>query len=240
MTILALLRGKASGYRAAVSAEGSLTLDRGIRLLHALADRPDGLSVSELATALSTHRAGVYRLLAPLVEHRLVVRDPNGRHRLGTGLVALAAHVQPRLQEAAAPILQRLADELRATAALTVRDGDEAVVLAVVEPRSTDLHVAYRPGLRHPLDVAASGIAILAGSPPLPDERAAVREARARGYARSSGELLMGASGVGAPLLLGAERAEAAVSAVWVHEHDEAAAGELVIAAARAIASALR
>src|SRR5688572_6739523 len=118
-------------------ANGSQTLERGLRVLRVLAGHPDGLSVTDLATALGTNRAGIYRLLGPLIEQRLVTRAPDGRHTLGAGLVELASLVHPRLQEAAAVELRPLADELRATTALTIRDGDEAVVTAVAEPRST-------------------------------------------------------------------------------------------------------
>ena len=52
----------------------SQTLDRGLRALEVLAEQPDGMTVSELAAALGTHRAGVYRLLGPLVDHHLAVR----------------------------------------------------------------------------------------------------------------------------------------------------------------------
>ena len=56
------------------AAGGSLTLRRGLRLLHVLAEHPDGLSISQLAAELDTHRAGVYRLLAPLIDERFVQR----------------------------------------------------------------------------------------------------------------------------------------------------------------------
>ncbi len=105
----------------------------------------------------------------------------------------LASRVQPRLREVAGPLLQALADELTATAALTVRDGeDAAVVLDVRSPRRADLHIAYRPGLRHPVAIAASGIAILAGGAPRPSERPEVAVARERGWSLSTGELLPG------------------------------------------------
>src|SRR5215211_5581022 len=101
---------------------------RGLRALAVLARHPDGLSVSELAAALDTHRAAVYLLLGPLADHHLVRREPDGRFTLAPGLIELAAGVRPRLHEVADPVLRRLADQLRATAALTIRDGDEAVV----------------------------------------------------------------------------------------------------------------
>jgi DNA-binding IclR family transcriptional regulator len=214
---------------------GSLTLERGLRLLRVLAEHPDGLSVSQLAAELATHRAGVYRLLGPLVKERLVTRDADGQHRLAVGLIELAAAVRPRLQAQARAELERLADELGATTALTIRDGTEAVVLAVVEPRNTDMHIAYRPGLRHRLDQAASGIAILAAMEPLEGERTAITRARERGWATSTGELIPGATGVAAPLA----GLDASISAVWIELRDEARAAELVTASASAIAKLL-
>ena len=171
----------------------SLTLERGLRLLHIIGEHPEGLSVSALATVMRTHRASVYRLLRPLADQRLVVRDVNGRHTLGVGVIELASRVWPRLQAAARPEMRALADGLGATTALTLRDAGEALVVLVVEPRGSGMHLTYRPGMRHTLDVAASGIAMLAGGPPLPGERDAVVLARQRGWACSSGEFLAGA-----------------------------------------------
>jgi DNA-binding IclR family transcriptional regulator len=221
------------------SGEGSRTLERGLRVLRLLAEQPDGLTVTELADELSTHRAGIYRLLGPLAGERLVVRGAGGRYSLGLGLLGLAAAVRSRLQEVAVHELRLLADQARATTALTLRDGDEAVVAAVVEPRSTIMHVAYRPGLRHPIDRAAPGLAILAGDPPLPGERPEVALARKRGWAQTSGELLPGATGVAAPILLPARETEAAISAVWIEPRDPAPTAEQVVRSAHAIAAAL-
>jgi DNA-binding IclR family transcriptional regulator len=215
---------------------GSLTLERGLRVLRVLGEHPEGMTVSELADALGTHRAGIYRLLGPHLNARLIWRRAD-RYFLGAGLVELASRVQPRLQEVAGPVLQALADELRATAALTVRDGDDAaVVLDVRSPRNADLHITYRPGLRHPVSVAASGIAILAASPPRRSERPEVAEARQRGWSASTGELLPGASGVAAPVP--AADPGAAVSAVWIGDRDDARMAQSVIAAASAIGAA--
>jgi DNA-binding IclR family transcriptional regulator len=216
-------------------AEGSLTLERGLRVLRVLADHPEGLSVAELAAELDTHRAGIYRLVGPLAEQRLVVRGAGGRFTLGLGLVELAGAVRSRLQEVAARELRVLADELGATTALTIRDGDEAVAAVVVQPAGTALHVAYRPGLRHPVDRAAPGVAILAGAAPRKGERPEVGVARRRGWSVTTGELLPGATGVAAPIA----GAEASISAVWIDRRDAAAMAAPVVRAAAAISAAL-
>ena len=223
-----------------LSTNHSLTLDRGLRVLRVLAEHPDGLSVSELAAALGTHLAGIYRLLGPLVDQRLVRRTEDGRHLLGIGLVELASRVRPRLQEVAVPQLRILADDMGATTALTLRDGDEAVVAAVVEPRNTDAHIIYRVGLRHRLDQAASGMAILAGGTPRPGERPEIAEARTRGWTVSVSELLTGTTGVAAPITEAGRTAEASISAVWIEPRDKTEAGQSVARCAAFISDALR
>jgi DNA-binding IclR family transcriptional regulator len=177
------------------------TLDRGLEALSVLAEEPGGLTVAELAERLEVDRAVVYRVAATLQARRLVVRDDDGRLRLGVGLVELARGVAPHLRAVALPELRRLAEELDATAALTIADGEEAVALAVVEPPGSDIHVAYRPGLRHPLTRGASGKAILAG-----------RSGDAR-VAESHGELEPGAYGISAPVVVNGW-ADASVGAV--------------------------
>ena len=217
----------------------SQTLDRGLRALEVLAGHPEGLSVSELAAALGTHRAGVYRLLGPLVDHHLVRRVADGRNVLAPGLIELAAGVQRRLIETAQPVLQRLADALRATTALTVRDGDEAVVVSVMPPREPRLHLTYRQGMRHPLTRGAPGHALVAALPPRPGESDDVARTRARGYAVSSGQLLPGATGVAVAIAAPGHEPEAAISAVWITGLEPDAVAPDVIAASTEISRSL-
>ncbi len=146
-----------------MTAETSQTLDRGLRVLKLLADTDHGLTVTELAAKLGVNRTVVYRLLATLEQHSLVRRDLGGRARVGLGVLGLAHQVHPLLREAALPALRSLAEDIGATAHLTLVDGTEALAVAVVEPTWTDYHVAYRTGFRHPLERGAAGRAILAG-----------------------------------------------------------------------------
>jgi DNA-binding IclR family transcriptional regulator len=201
------------------------TLDRGLEALALLAEEPEGLTVAELAERLAVDRAVVYRVAATLQARRLVLRDGEGRLRLGVGLVELARGVAPHLRAIALPELRRLAEELDATATLTIADGEEAVALAVVEPPGSDIHVAYRPGLRHPLTRGASGKAILAG-----------RSGDGRG-AESHGELEPGAYGVAAPIVVDGW-ADASIGAVALAPFPRRAR-RTVADAARRVAGAL-
>lgn len=214
--------------------ETSQTLHRGLRVLELLAEPGPGMTVTELASSLGVARPIVYRLLATLAEHALVRRDEDGRVRLGLAVLHLARQVQPLLREAALPVLRELADRVGATAHLTIVDGGQALAVAVVEPSWTDYHVAYRVGSRHPLTRGAAGRAILAAS-----EHAHEQGEREQGWLLSVGELQPGAHGVAAAVR-DVPALQASVGVVALGDLDAAVVGPLVLAAARAVASALR
>lgn len=211
-----------------MAAETSQTLDRGLQVMQVLAATPGGLTVTELAGRLSVNRTVVYRLVATLEAHALVRRDGKARLHIGLGVLQLASGVQPVLRDQALPVLRRLAEDTGCTAHLTVADGDEALVLAVVEPSWTDYHVAYRVGARHALDQGAAGRAILLGRSP-----------GGAAYSVTAGELQSGARGLAAPVL-GVDGLEASVGIVTIGPRiDETVVGPLAIAAARAIGNRL-
>ena len=211
-------------------AESAQTLDRGLRVLFALADAPRGRSVAELAAEFGLARPIVYRLLATLQSHGLVRRSGDGTFRIGLAVLDLARRVQPLLREAALPALRALAERVGATAHLTVADGGEALAIAVVEPSWTDLHVAYRVGSRHPLGQGAAGRAILLaraaepGGPP---------------WLTSEGELQVGACGVAA-LVQDVPGLEASIGVVALGDLIAEEVGPHVVAAAAQLAATLR
>lgn len=189
---------------ARVQGTRSQTLDRGLQILQALRDAGDPMSIARLAEVLGVHRSIVYRMLRTLEDHRLVARTSTGSYELGLGLPGLARGVSHSLQSAAAPVLGTLADQTRMTAFLVVPAHDEAVTLLTVEPRHSVGHVSYAPGMRHPIDRGAPGLAMLAALPPTTEERPEVVAARERGWAHSHGEVLAGMAAVAAPVATGA------------------------------------
>ncbi len=206
--------------------EGSLTLDRGLALLQAVADAGgEAATISELAAAIGASRAAVYRLLVPLSERGLVWRDGN-KVRLGVGLLRLAGQVLPQLREAARPILRELAEKVGATAHLSVAQGDQAQAVAVVEPTWTSFHVAYRVGTRHPLSAGAAG-------------KAMTLRPGGEGWVTSSGELEAGASGVAAPVR-GVPGLKASLGVVSLEPLDASMVGPAVLGAAVRLAEVLK
>ena len=216
-----------------MAAETSQTLDRGLRVLAVLAGHPSGLTITELAAAVGVNRTVVYRLVTTLEQHGLARRDAAGRLHVGLGVLALARGLQPVLREVANPVLRGLAEDLGATAHLTLVDGGEALAVAVVEPSWTDYHVAYRVGARHPLDQGAAGRAILLG-------RVIADGAAEPGdrFVQTVGELQPGARGLASPVL-GIDGLEASVGIVTLGDLDASAAGPRVSAAADEVARRL-
>lgn len=213
-------------------AETSQTLDRGLRVLAVLAAHPNGLTVTELAGVVGVNRTVVYRLVTTLEQHGLARRDAAGRLHVGLGVLALARGLQPVLRELASPVLRSLAEDLGATAHLTVADGGEALAIAVVEPTWTDFHVAYRVGARHPLDQGAAGRAILLGREIVTGTDTAER------FVQTSGELQPGARGLASPVL-GVDGLEASVGVVTLRDLDPEEAGPRVATAAAEVAHRL-
>ncbi|MBL1068483.1 IclR family transcriptional regulator [Streptomyces sp. 7-21] len=214
-----------------MTAETSQTLDRGLRVLKLLAGTDRGLTVTELSRRLGVNRTVVYRLLATLEQHALVRRDAGGRARVGVGVLGLGRQVHPLVREAALPALRELADDVGATAHLTVADGNEAMAIAVAEPSWTDYHVAYRPGIRHPLEHGAAGQAILAAR--CPDME------REGGFVVGDGEIGAGVTGTAAALPPDCG-IEGSVGVVMFNGAAPSRVGPRVVRAAEEVAALLR
>lgn len=224
----------------AAPATHSQTLDRGLRALELIHEAERPLQSGELARALQVHRSIVYRVLRTLEAHRLVHRVPGGGWQLGVGLAVLARGVLPSLEAAATPELVALADDVGMTAFLAVADDAECVTLLSVEPRKSQVHVATRPGRRHPLDRGGPGIALLAGGRALPGERPEVTAARQAGWTYTRGEVVVGLSSVAAPVVTAQDGVVASLAVLFLDEAvDVAPLARRVCEAAAAVATRL-
>lgn len=224
----------------------SQTLSRGIRILEILADAREPLSIDEVAHRLEVHRSVAYRLLRTLEDHGLTTRDAAGRVVLGSRLAALAAGVAHDLQAEALPELTAVANELGMTCFLAVRDHDDAITLASVEPRHAVASVAQRPGTRHPVTVGAPGKAILSLVPEArwppdtsDDLRAAAAAAAVDGYATSHDEVIPSLHSVAVPLDLRGREAAAIAVVYLASAHDPGRIAERLSRSAALIREAL-
>ncbi|MGP9487549.1 IclR family transcriptional regulator [Glutamicibacter sp. 287] len=88
------------------------------------------VGVTEIAAEVGLHKSSVSRILAALVQERIVERDePTRKFRLGLGLIAIAGPLLANLdvrQTAYLP-LKELAESVRETAVLNIWDGHESV-----------------------------------------------------------------------------------------------------------------
>ncbi|OZM76930.1 IclR family transcriptional regulator [Pseudonocardia sp. MH-G8] len=219
----------------------SKTLHLGLRVLELLAERPDGLSVTEVAAGIDVHRTVAHRLLRTLEAHHLCRRDKLKRFLPGSGLVTLAAPVERDLRALAAPVLEELADAVGATAHLVVQETDTHVrSLLVVQPQNAAVHVTFRTGQLDSIDQGSAGLAMLAALPHRTGERPEVGLARERGFAHSFGEVIPAVHGISA-VVPGRRAGSLASIGVSVFQvTDETALGSAVRGAAQQLGALLR
>ncbi|WP_336632707.1 MULTISPECIES: IclR family transcriptional regulator [unclassified Microbacterium] len=217
---------------AAKPSSGSRTFARGLRAFLAVVESHEGTSVQEIADLLGVHRSIAYRLLQTLMDVGLVTRGSGGAYLPGPRLATLSQAYLPILRDAAAPIMQELADRVASTILLFVEQSDHAVAVSMAEPRTATHHIAFRPGMRTPLDRGAAASALLAARPPHEGEDSAVAAIRARGYARSHGAVLDGVYGVAAWIPLSESGLVACLNLITYIEPIADAAGPLMREAA--------
>jgi IclR family acetate operon transcriptional repressor len=201
------------------------SLTRALSLLEALARSHDGLTLTELAQTVGLATSTAHRLLTTLQQARFVRFDPlSSVWQVGvqTFIVGNAFARTRDVTMMARPYLRRLMEESGETVNLYVAEEGEAICMAQVESRRMMRAIA-RPGGRVKMHCSGAGKAILAflperelgqtlerhGLPRFTDKtlttpkalRAALEQARARGYAIDDEEHEVGLRCVGAPIL---------------------------------------
>lgn len=220
--------------------DGNQTLARGLRVLLAIADSKEGLTVQQVGELLGVHRSIAYRVLQTLVDFGLAVRSSEGPYLPGARLATLAEAYLPTLRDVTGPVMRSLADRLQSTISLFVEQGDEAVAIAMTTPTTASHHLAFRPGMRTPLTRGAAGYAILASGQPESGELEAVTVARDLGYARSHAEVEVGQYAVAAWIPMGATGTRASLTLITYREEIADAAGPDMRRAADKVGRLLR
>ena len=143
---------------------GTQSLGRGIKLMRMIAMRPEfGWRLSDLAAACKQDKSTVHRMLACLVEERLVAQRTSDRHYLPGPLMhelGLALPERSQFQRRAEQVLHSFARRMAGVALLLLRSGNEYVCSV----RAGSLALAgllVNPGTRRPLFTSVGGVAIL-------------------------------------------------------------------------------
>jgi DNA-binding IclR family transcriptional regulator len=175
-------------------------IDRMMSLIDSLARHPSPANLKQLASETALHPSTAHRILAVMVENRLVDRIEPGTYRLGIRLLELGNLVRTRLnvRQEALPFMQQLHDELKETVNLSVRQGDEVVYVERVSSSGQMMRVVQIVGTRAPLHVTAVGKVFLAED----GVDAAAQYAQRNGLARLTDHTLAD------PALLAAELAQ--------------------------------
>ena len=197
-------------------------IERMMRLIAALGSHATPVNLKQLATETKLHPSTTHRILAVMVDHRLVDRVEPGTYRLGIRLVELGNLVKSRIsvRQEALPHMQALHDELGETVNLSVRHDDEVIYIERTSGSGAMMRVVQIIGARAPLHATAVGKVFLAdegaagvaeyarrtGLPRLTDNTlndpqrlaAEIERIRADGYALDSEEAEKGVSCIGA------------------------------------------
>jgi len=181
-------------------------LDRAVGILDTIA-RVGPCSLADLVRETGLARPTAHRLAVALEAQWLLVRDGDGRFRLGARLVGwgAAAGAALALVEPARAVLQRLSLETGESAQLYVREGDQRVCVATHE-RPTGLRDTVAVGAVMPLTKGSGGRVLLAWAEDrdrFDVDADVLGRVRELGWAATVGEREAGVASVSAPVRVG-------------------------------------
>ncbi len=151
---------------------------RALRVLRHLAASPRPVAAGAVARDLELPRSSIYHLIAAMANEGFVVHLPEeGRYGLGVAAfeVGSAYLRHDGLTRLARPLLERLVEDVGATAHLGVLDARELVYLLEQRPSGTGAEgelgapapLVTDVGVRMPATLTASGRCLLAHLPPV-------------------------------------------------------------------------
>jgi IclR family acetate operon transcriptional repressor len=146
--------------------------DRVLAVLAAVASRPSGISLDELARVLQSPKPTVHRALAALRRAGFASQHGRGHYLLGDEFLRLAfANLEGRPDHLRVqPILELLAERYGETAHYAILDDRSVVYRAKVDPGAGAVKLTSTVGGRNPAHSTAVGKLLLAYQ--LPDDAA--------------------------------------------------------------------
>jgi IclR family KDG regulon transcriptional repressor len=141
-------------------------VERAFRLLDLLSESEEGLTLTDMARALSMSKGSMHGLLKTLESNGAVEQIEERRYVLGARIYDLAqAYIQRAgLRRFAVPAMRRLAAQTGETVCLgkVEQKGVRIIECIIDEGERTALHISAARGQRIPLLAAATGKVVLA------------------------------------------------------------------------------
>jgi DNA-binding IclR family transcriptional regulator len=143
-------------------------IQRMMSLLAALSRHVTPVNLKQLAAETRLHPSTAHRILAVMVENRLVDRIEPGTYRLGIRLLELGNLVKSRInvRQEAIVHMHLLHEEWGETVNLSVRHDDEVVYIERTADSHSMMRVVQIIGARAPLHITAVGKLFLAEDGP--------------------------------------------------------------------------
>jgi IclR family acetate operon transcriptional repressor len=190
------------------------SVDKALRLLVLVAERPGGVRIGEAASALGVAASTAHRLLQMLALHGFAHQDPATKvYHPGDAIARLTNRFE-RVRQRAAPLLKALVEECSETVHLAALEESQARTLFSVESPHL-LRVGDRSGHTQPAHLSAMGRVLLSdwsaaeiaaavrASGAVVDEAGIERNLRAiaeQGYLLQHGEVESGVSALAVPV----------------------------------------
>lgn len=189
------------------------SVDKALRLLLLVAERPQGLRTGDASAILGVAPSTAHRLLQMLGHHGFVEQDVTTRRYQPGPTLERLRRSRGRVLELARPLLDALVVTTQETVHLASLESGEALTILSVESPHL-LRVGDRSGHSQPAQLSAMGTVLLAAlddhavEQQLPEltgvERVALAErlkvVRAQGYAAQDGEVESGVSALAVPV----------------------------------------
>jgi IclR family acetate operon transcriptional repressor len=232
------------------------SVDKALRLLLVVHERPAGVRIGEASALLGVAPSTAHRLLQMLGQYGFAVQDPETKAYLAGPAVRRLANSRAHVLELARPVLQGLVAETAETAHLAALERGLATTLLSVESPQL-LRVGDRSGHSQPAYLSAMGKALLVEHGPeelaglYPDgfprgRTASVQELRLRldevaalGYALQEGEVEAGVSALAVPVRGSAGTVEFAIGLTYPTGRIAADGVDKTVGQLRAAADAL-
>ena len=203
----------------------TITLGKSLDILELFREVGTSLTVKEICHHNSLPESTAYRYINTLIQRDYLEYDPAAqKYRLGMNLIKLGyvAMKQLEIHRSCYSIMEDLARETGETVTLTVRRGNSAIVLEVVDSGRGGIKLAINRGDSLPLCLCAITRplitflpeeeidSILRGPSPkrftiytltdLDKIRSELQKVKHQGYSYSAQQLTAGAAGLGAPI----------------------------------------